>query len=102
MNYRTTPPIPPFTRCVPRGLIGYEEEKQKQKIDALRDRDATKFEALKEAKPVADRLRFINALSRSYPQINVFAIAASVDPWNLGVFKQAVANAQLKFQMARH
>jgi hypothetical protein len=99
MNYRQTPPMPPFTRCVPRGLIGYEEEKQKQRSDALRDRDATKFEALKEAKPVADRLRFINALSRAYPQINVFAIAASISPWDINRFKDAVAEAALQLEM---
>ena len=68
----------------------------------MRDRDATKFEALKEAKPVADRLRFINALARSYPQINVFAIAASISPWDITRFKTAVAEAAIQFEMARH
>lgn len=94
--------MPPFTRCVPPGLIGYEEEKRKQKSDALRDRDATKFKALKEAQPVADRLRFINALSKSYPHINVFAIVASINPWDNERFKEAVAQAQLQFVSQRH
>jgi hypothetical protein len=102
MNYRQTPPIPPFTRCVPRGLVGYEEEKRKQKNEAMRDRDISKRDALKEAQPVAARLKFINALARRFPCINVFAIVATINPWDDEAFKEAVAKAQRQFEMERH
>jgi hypothetical protein len=37
-NPRETPPAPSFSRCVPRGMIGYDDFKKEQMKEAKADR----------------------------------------------------------------
>lgn len=43
-NYRESPPAPRFSTCVPRYLLGYEERKKEEALEASRNRALTKPE----------------------------------------------------------
>src|SRR5258708_4783248 len=95
--YRDSEPIPPITQWVPPGLVGYEERKREEREEAARDRAATLAQGAAEAK----RVGFIANLGRAFPQLNVPAIAESVEPWDLAQFKERVAEAQVRYLQSR-
>jgi hypothetical protein len=90
---RHSPPVPPWTKCVVRGLVGYEDFKEALYLEAKRDRAASK----PDADPETVRLAFIAKLHARFKFINVKGIAERIIPWDLARFKQEVAAAQLRF-----
>jgi hypothetical protein len=91
-----SPPVPAWERLVPRGLVGYEELKAKYRLEAWRDREASKADALPEIR----RLAFITKLKRSMPEIDIEYIAESIDPWDMNEFKSRVADAVVEYRKA--
>lgn len=89
--------MPFFTRCVPKGLVLYEEKKTEELAEAARDREESRIAG----ESIAKRLAIISHIHRAMPQIDVFGIAATVDPWDMELFKSRVADAQARFQADR-
>jgi hypothetical protein len=88
-----SPPVPPWTKCVVRGMVGYDDFKEKLYLEAKRDRAASK----PDADPETVRLALIAKLHAQFRFINVKGIAERIIPWDLARFKQEVAAAQLRF-----
>lgn len=94
MNYRESPPVPPWTSLVPRGLVGYEDRKRDEMTEAREDREEPDLTQNQEE---MKRWVLITKLAVRFPTIGVPAIAEGVVPWDLEEFKRLVAEAQTRY-----
>jgi len=78
-------------------MIGYDQFKHQQNLEAWRDRQVIKEGCSAETR----RLAFVAKLHRTFPFLNVKAIAETVVPWNLEKFKKRLAAAQARYLKSR-
>ena len=86
--------IPSINECVPFGQVGYEALKGKYRLEAWRDREASK----QNCDPWIEEQAFITKITQCWPQINAQSIAESVQPWSREEFKRRVTEAVVKFK----
>ena len=89
--------IPSIHECVPYGQIGYEDLKSKYRLEAWRDREASKIDC----DPWIEEQAFITKISWCWLQINAREIAENIEPWDREEFKRRVAEAVIRYKKAQ-
>jgi hypothetical protein len=79
-------------------MIGYDAIKEKERIEAWRDRQASRTDCAPEIR----RLAFVAKVRKAFPYLDVQWIADHLDPWDQNEFKRQVSEAQERYLESRY